>query len=87
MTFRDFIGPDACSIYMDYVGESEDWSMTVERSGESIHLDTSLLDDPSVHIEFNGDGHTLTAQEVRSSQLSSGETLVSHHDWYATHQG
>ena len=54
MTLKDFAGPDACSIYTPYVGESEDWSMTVGRSGESIHLDISPLDDPSLHIEFDG---------------------------------
>ena len=55
ITLRDFTGPDDCSIYAKYVGESEDdWSMTVERPGESIHLDISLLDDPNVHIEYNG---------------------------------
>jgi hypothetical protein len=122
-TLRDFAGPDACSIYTDYVGEPEDWLMTVARSGGSIHLDISLLDDPSVHIEYDGtvvsgvlsaaarqslqgrvcrgsrvslgaelrlsglfseDGHALAAQEVTSSQLSSGETLVFHSDWNAT---
>jgi hypothetical protein len=120
MTLRDVAGPDACSIYT--VGEPEDWSMSVGRSGESIRLDLSPLDDPDVHIEFDGtvtagvltaaarnplhgrvcggsrtslgvelhlsgrfsdDGRALVAQEVRSSQLTSGETLVLHFDWSA----
>ena len=51
---RDFTGPADCSTYAKYVGESDDWSMTVERSGESIHLDISLLDDPDVHIDYSG---------------------------------
>jgi hypothetical protein len=122
VTLKDFAVPDGCSIYTKYVGESDDWSMTVERSGESIHLGISLLDDPSAHIEFNGtvvsgvlnatatnslqgrvcggarvslgaelhvsghfseDGHALTAREVASSQLSTGEALVFHSDWNA----
>jgi hypothetical protein len=123
MTLRDVTGPDACSIYTKYVGEPEDWSMSVERSGDSIHLDISPLDDPDVHIKFDGTvvsgvltatarnplqgrvcsgsrvslgaefqvsghfsegGHALVGQEVRSSQLSSGDTLVFHFDWTAT---
>jgi len=123
ITSRDFAGPDACSIYAKYVGESDDWSMTMERSGDSIHVSMTLLDDPSAHIEFDGrvvsgvliatarnslqgqvcggsrvslgaerhvsghfseDGHRLTAEEVSSSQLSTGETLVFHSDWNAT---
>ena len=125
ITLRDFTGPDDCSIYADYVGDSDDWSMTVGRSGESIRLDISLLDDPSVHIAYEGtvvagvltgvardsvhgrvcrgsretlgaerhlsglfseDGHALAVQEVVSSHLSSGETLVFHSDWNATQE-
>lgn len=35
---------------------------------------------------FSGDGRALTAEQVQSLQLSSGETLSLHYDWSATRQ-
>jgi len=68
ITSRDFSGPDDCSTYAKYVGESDDWSMTVERSGESIRLDISLLDDPDVQIEYTGtvESAVFTATSAQS---------------------
>ena len=101
--------------------------MTIERSGESIHLVVSDVRDPTDRLEykgtvvadvltaalkspygvgycgekggrvefrgeiyvsgrFSGDGHALTAEEVVSLQLNSGETLSLHYDWGATRQ-
>ena len=35
-TFRDFTGPADCGVYTKYLGQSDDWSMNVEQSGDSI---------------------------------------------------
>jgi hypothetical protein len=35
---------------------------------------------------FSGDGHALTAEEVDSYRLTSGETLVLRYEWSATLQ-
>jgi hypothetical protein len=79
ITSRDFSGPDDCSTYAKYVGESDDWSMTVERSGASIHLDISLLDDPDVHIEYNGTVEsavfTATATQSIRGQVCGGSRV------------
>ena len=108
------------------VGSSSESLMTIERSGESIHLVVDPTDDRleydgsvvadvltviksehgftssgwcgekggrvefrgEIYISgrFSGDGHALTAEEVVTSQLNSGETLSFHYDWSATRQ-
>jgi hypothetical protein len=35
---------------------------------------------------FSGDGHALSAEEVTTLHLNSGETLIFHTDWSATRQ-
>jgi len=96
--------------------------MTIERSGESVHLVASAAGDgdwgyqgtvvgdefsatdaypgyflcggarfdyrAEQHVSgrFSGDGHTLTAQEVDSYRLNSGETVVETVEWSATQQ-
>jgi hypothetical protein len=44
-TFRGFTGPDACGVYAKHVGESNSWSMTVQRSGTSVRLILTYLEE------------------------------------------
>ena len=124
-TLKDFTGPEDCSNYAQLLGQPEEWSMTIERLGDSIRLDTSGAAAPDVHILWNGtvvstdftatttqaaaakvcalnrdslgsewrvsgrfsdDGDTLTATEVGSFQLTTGEPLVFLGEWTARRQ-
>src|SRR5262245_7536983 len=53
-TSKAFTGPEDCAVYAKYLGQSDDWSMTVERSGESIRLVLSDPDDASLRIVYSG---------------------------------
>ena len=122
-TVRSITGPEACisDAARMTIGQSFSWLMTIERSGESIHLIVSEVDDPSERQEyegtvvdeiltaatksstgrtsscegrfeshvsgrFSGDGRALTAEDVKSVQLSSGETFRAYYAWSAARQ-
>jgi hypothetical protein len=123
-TLRSITGPEACvsDAARSTIGQPFSWLITIQRSGESIHLSVAEADDPSdrlgeydgtvvdgvltaaikslsgqtscghVHAEsyvsgrFSGDGRVLTAENVNSFQLSSGETLLAYYDWSASRQ-
>jgi hypothetical protein len=104
------------------IGQPFSWLITIQRSGESIHLSVAEADDPSDRLgdydgtvvdgvltaaiksitgqtlcghvraesyvsgRFSGDGRVLTAENVNSFQLSSGETLLAYYDWSASRQ-
>ncbi len=124
--FTSVTGPGMCvSGSYKNIGQSRDWLMTIQRSGESIDLATSAVSDPTevyafagtevadelsatsaiypgatlcggsrfdyradwrVSGRFSPDGHALTAEEVDSYQLTSGETLVFRYEWSASRQ-
>jgi len=124
-TVKTIIGPEACisDAARMTIGQSFSWLLSIERSGESIHLSVSDADDPSDRLgeydgavvegvltaaiksitgtnrlcgegraeghvsgRFSGDGRALTAEDVRSFQLSSGETTRAYYDWSAARQ-
>ena len=123
-TLRSIIGSDACvsDAARLTIGQPFSWLITIQRSGESIHLSVAEADDPSDRLgeydgtvvdgvltaaiesitghtlcghvraesyvsgRFSGDGRVLTAENVNSLQLSSGETLLAYYDWSASRQ-
>jgi hypothetical protein len=123
-TVRSITGPEACisDAARLTIGQPVSWLITIQRSGESIHLSVTDADDPSDRLgeydgavvdgvltadikstsgqtlcghvraeshvsgRFSGDGRVLTAENVNSFQLSSGETLLAYFDWSAARQ-
>jgi hypothetical protein len=123
-TLRSITGPEACvsDAARLTIGQPFSWLITIQRSGESIHLSVAEADDPSDRLgeydgtvvdgvltaaikslsgrtscghvraessvsgRFSGDGLVLTAENVNSFQLSSGETLLAYYDWSASRQ-
>jgi hypothetical protein len=125
-TLKSFTGPEACNVIMTArIGESFSWLVTIERSGESVHLIVADADDPSdrdeyegsvvedvltaaingrsgrtvcggamvevfgeTHVSgrFSGDGRSLTAEELKSYQFSTGKLSRFYYDWNATRQ-
>jgi hypothetical protein len=55
-TLRTAIGPQGCAVDLSHmlIGQSSDWLMTVERSGESLHLVVSDIRDPTYRFEYEG---------------------------------
>jgi hypothetical protein len=54
-TLRSITGPDDCNVVTTAeVGESFSWLMVIERSGESVRLFVSLVDDPLARDEYQG---------------------------------
>src|SRR4029078_778683 len=123
-TLRSITGPEACisDAARLTIGQPFSWLITIQRSGESIHLSVADADDPSDRVgeydgtvvdgvltaaiesitgqtlcghvraesyvsgRFSGDGRVLTAENVNSLQLSSGETVLAYYDWSASRQ-
>ena len=69
-TLRAFTGPDECAVYRAHIGESTNWWMAVERSGESIHIVISDPDESNERIEYVGTvvSNTLTATSKNSTE-------------------
>ena len=57
LTFRSFTGPDACltDVARSTIGQPFSGLITIQRSGESIHLSVTDADDPSDNLgEYDG---------------------------------
>jgi hypothetical protein len=79
-TFRSFTGPQACvATYTPYLGQSDDWSMAIQRSGESIHIVVSDPDDPSIRLEYDGtvgfDVFTAAAKNPLGGRVCGGSEV------------
>jgi hypothetical protein len=55
-TLRTATGPQGCAVDLSHMhlGQSSNWLMTIERSGESLHLVVSDIRDPAYRYEYEG---------------------------------
>jgi hypothetical protein len=79
-TLKSFTGPEACNVIMKArIGESFSWLVTIERSGDSVHLIVADADDPSDRDEYEGtvvEDVLMAAIKGRSGRTVCGGSMV-----------
>ena len=92
LTFRSFTGPDACltDVARSTIGQPFSGLITIQRSGESIHLSVTDADDPSDNLgEYDGtvlDGVLTAAIKSITGQhfCAAGSTLGARYDGHVS---
>ena len=79
-TFTTFTETQGCAVYKTYIGQSTYWSMSVDRTGESIHLVLSDPDDPNGRIDYSGtvvaDVFTAASQNSIDGRVCGGSQVA-----------